>query len=199
MKKLPWSWFDHRTDLPQWLLAGIGQIVVEWSVLERELEELIRLSMDVDIRIGRVTAKGMNARTRIAVATNLLQARIYYDDLDHQILIDFTKLRNRITETTQSKRDMVAHGLWERRNKQWRVLRLSASRPIPQLQPEIKNLARAILPQAEPITRDKLRAISREIVADAKAVEALCERVHAALAPLQSTRPQYTRRRRNTP
>jgi hypothetical protein len=57
MKKLPWSWFDHRTDLPRWLLAGIGQIVVEWAVLERELEELIRVLMDADIRLGRIMPK----------------------------------------------------------------------------------------------------------------------------------------------
>lgn len=50
MKKLPWTWFDHRADLPQWLTSDIGQIIVEWAVLEREIEELIRLLVDVDIR-----------------------------------------------------------------------------------------------------------------------------------------------------
>ena len=54
MKKLPWSWFDHRTDLPKWILRGIGQVTVEWSVLERELEETIRLLMDVTLQNGRI-------------------------------------------------------------------------------------------------------------------------------------------------
>jgi len=32
-KKLKTFWFDHRTDLPHWISAGIGQAVAEWSVL----------------------------------------------------------------------------------------------------------------------------------------------------------------------
>ena len=34
-------WLDPRSDLPDWLLAGIGRIAVEWSLLEYELEETI--------------------------------------------------------------------------------------------------------------------------------------------------------------
>ena len=54
------------------VLSGIGQIVVEWALLERELEEIIRLLMDGPIRLGRITGKGMNAKTRVTVATNLI-------------------------------------------------------------------------------------------------------------------------------
>ena len=39
LTKLNLGWFDHRTDVPSWVASGIGQINVEWSVLERELEE----------------------------------------------------------------------------------------------------------------------------------------------------------------
>lgn len=56
-KKLKDGWFDHRTDLPQWLSIGIGQVIVEWAVLERELEEVVRLLMDADIAVGRIVTK----------------------------------------------------------------------------------------------------------------------------------------------
>ena len=57
------AWFDHRTDIPQWAKNGVAQIIIEWSVLERELEELIRLLMDTDIQHVRILTARMNART----------------------------------------------------------------------------------------------------------------------------------------
>ncbi len=71
---IPWIWFDHRTDLPKWLTSAIGQVAVEWSALERELEELNRLLMDVELKIGRMATTGMNVRTRLLVAKNFIQA-----------------------------------------------------------------------------------------------------------------------------
>jgi hypothetical protein len=65
------AWVDHRTDIPQWAKDGVAQIIIEWSVLERELEELIRLLMDTDIQHVRILTARMNARTRILAATHL--------------------------------------------------------------------------------------------------------------------------------
>ncbi len=70
MKQLPWSWFDHRTDVPQWLASWIGRSAIEWSVLERELEQLIQLLLDIDIQSARILVNRMNARTRVNTATN---------------------------------------------------------------------------------------------------------------------------------
>ena len=72
MKKLAWSWFDHRTDVPQWIASGIGRVAIEWSVLERELEELIQLVLDIDIKDARILVNKMNVRARIFMVTNLL-------------------------------------------------------------------------------------------------------------------------------
>jgi hypothetical protein len=65
MKQLSLGRFDHRTDLPQWITSRIGQIVVEWSVLERELEELIQMLINTDIGFSHIITNRMNARTRI--------------------------------------------------------------------------------------------------------------------------------------
>jgi hypothetical protein len=195
LKKPDWVWFDPRTDLPQWLLSGIGQVIVEWAWLERELEEVIRILMDADIRLARIINKGMSAKTRVLVARNLLQARIYEQQLPPDMLTDFVSLGNRITVTTQNNRDMLAHGLWDRRNGKWRVLRVSATRATPQLRPELARLARAVLPSSEPITRTKLASYIGEIIGDANAVEAFGQRLVVELPPSQHKRPQYSRRR----
>ena len=195
MKQLPWSWFDHRTDLPRWLTSGIGQIVVEWAVLERELEELIRLLMDVDIRSGRIVCNRMNARTRIEVARNLIQGHVYHDKLPKTFLNDFQSLGKEMTQT-QTKRDMLAHGVWDRSKGKWRVLRLAASRKTPPLRPQIESLFRAVLPQIQLVTAHDLRIITDEIVARSGSVVVFCQRVEGALDSLRYRPPQYRRRRR---
>jgi len=63
MKQLSSIWFDHRTDLPQWITLRVAQILVEWSVLERELEQLIHMLINTDIGIARVVTNRMNAQT----------------------------------------------------------------------------------------------------------------------------------------
>ena len=196
MSKLPWIWFDHRSDLPKWLTSELGQITVEWSMLERDMEEVIRLLMDAGIKTGRITTTGMNLRTRVIVATNFLQAYIYDDRIDSKILDDFAKIGTKIVEKTESKRNMVVHGLWAKHEGQWWVLRNSASRAVPMLQPQLKRLARAVLPQREVITCDKLEAITAEIIQASHDVLAMHGRIETALAPLQHKSPVYTRRRR---
>jgi hypothetical protein len=196
MKQLPWSWHDHRTDLPRWLTSGIGQIIVEWAVLERELEELIRLLMDVDIRSGRIACNRMNARNRIEMAKNLIQGHVYHRKLPATFLRDFLALGKKIAEKVQYKRDMVAHGVWDRTTGKWYVLRLAASRKTPTLAPEIEGLSRAVLPQRQPITAADLRKTTDEVVAKSESVVAFCQRLQCALSPLRYKPPQYTRRRR---
>jgi hypothetical protein len=195
MKKLPWSWFDHRTDLPKWILRGIGQVTVEWSVLERELEETIRLLMDVTLQNGRIITNRMNVKTRIALIENLLQARIYSSQIDPQINVGFSNFGRTIAEKLESKRNMLIHGLWDRHEGKWHVLRLAAKRPTPALEPDIPHLSRAVVPQREVITAKKLRSITREIVSASKKIERLCKQISASLPASQHKPPEYTRRR----
>jgi hypothetical protein len=81
LAKLSLAWFDHRTDIPNWIASGIGRVAAEWSVLERDLEELIRLLMDADIQMVRVATNQINARVRILIATNLMQAHVTQNKL----------------------------------------------------------------------------------------------------------------------
>jgi hypothetical protein len=44
---------------------------------KRELEELIQLVLDIDIKDARILVNKMNVRARIFMVTNLLQGHIY--------------------------------------------------------------------------------------------------------------------------
>jgi hypothetical protein len=198
MKELPVNWFDHRTDLPQWIASRIAQIVVEWSVLERELEELIQMLMNTDIGFSRIMTNRMNARTRIAAALSLIEWYVFHKRVDASFLKEFEKIGARISNETQSRRDIVAHGLWSRTKGEWWVLKLRGQRSTPELKPELKKLSRAFLPQREAVTKDKLNTTIQKIVSDARAIEDFCKRIHRARSAeqFQYAPPKYTRRRR---
>jgi len=196
-KKLKTVWFDHRTDLPQWISVGIGQAVAEWAVLERELEEVIRILLDDEIEQVRILVNTMNVRARDATIKHLVESHLLYGKLKRGDLWRFNRLSKKI-ERYQTNRDMLAHGLWCKFGKSWFVLQVRQTRVVPELRPTLKNLSRATLPQRQKITRAKLRSICRQIVALAKRLEKYGKRVERALAtfaPLRSTPPKYTRRR----
>jgi hypothetical protein len=168
-------------------------------VLERELEQLIHLLTDSDIGIARIVTNRMNARTRVAAIGHLIEWYVYHDRIAPSFLKQFGKLGNRITTQTQTKRDMLVHGLWSVVDGEWWVLRLVGQRATPELRPDLDRLSRALLPQRESITREKLDAIIEQIVSDARAVQAFCDELCGVLAPSRYTPPAYTRRRRNIP
>jgi hypothetical protein len=198
MKHLKLDWFDHRTDLPKWLTSRIGQIVVEWSVLERELEELIQMLTNTDIGFSRIMTNRMNARTRVATVLSLLEWYVFHGRIKDTFLEEFEKIGAHINNETQNKRDIVAHGLWTRREGQWWVLKLRGQRRTPELKPELKRLSRAFLPQKEAVSKAKLDITIQEIVSAARAIEDFCKRVHSARPSEQFSYapPKYTRRRR---
>jgi hypothetical protein len=197
IEKLKPAWFDHRTDVPKWISAGIGQIAIEWSVLERELEELIRLLLDADIQQVRILVNKLNARGRVMIASYLLEMHILQDKLTSAELNQFMKLGKNIDPDLQNKRDMVVHGLWAKHKGKWHVMRLRQTRKTPQLEPNLKRLSRAVLPQRQIVTADYLASIANEIVAGAREIDSFCQQIQAAFAPLKHKPPKYTRRRRD--
>jgi hypothetical protein len=201
MKEIQTIWFDHRTDLPKWITSRIGQIVVEWSVLERELEELIQMLVNTDIGFTRIMVNRLNARNRISSCHSLIEWYVFHKRIGDTFLKEFSKIENRIANITQNKRDMVAHGLWSFIKGNWWVLKHRGQRPTPELGPELKRLSRAFIPQRELITREKLDKIIQEVISDARAVQDFRERLYPAKPDEQfKYEPaKYTRRRRRAP
>jgi hypothetical protein len=196
IQKLKPAWHDYRTDIPQWVSSGIGQVAVEWAVLERELEELIRLLIDVDIQHGRIIVNWMNAKTRSVAAQHLIQAHILQDKLKSHHLETFMKVAEKI-EPLQTKRDILAHGVWGMHEGHWSTLKTRQSRKTPQLEPNLKKLGRAVLPQRDLVDQNRFKADAQEIADAAKAIVSFCAALQNALAPLRNTPPKYSRRRRD--
>jgi hypothetical protein len=194
MAKRPWKWFDHQTDVPQWVAAGIGRATIEWAVVERELEELINLLLDVDIQISRIMVNRMNARNRIDAVRNLIQGHVLAKTLPAAKLTEFNKLST-AASAAQGKRDILAHGLWSKHNNEWWVLKLRQARNTPHYAPDLPKLSRAVLPQREQINAGKLRSIAKEIVGVATGVQMYRENLESALAPSRYNRLPYTRKR----
>lgn len=197
--RLKEAWFDHGTDIPKWAKIGIAQIIVEWAVLERELEEVVRLVMDGEIQNVRILTGKMNARGRIEAAAYLIEAHIYEERVDKNILKRFHKLGKHIEENLQPLRDMVAHGLWGKFNNKWHVLKMRKRRKTPELGLKMDYVSRPVLPQREEMTLEKLHQAVLQIVEGTKSIEAFCEDWKSLLPPSQYKSPVYSRRKAHYP
>jgi hypothetical protein len=187
-------WFDHRTDLPQWLSIGIGQLIAEWSMLDKELEELIRILIDGDFQQTRILLFKVSGRTRIPIIKALIESHVLGGRLKSSEKSKFNKIQKRILAELNN-RNLIAHGLFTKRGKSWKVLQTRDSRAIPELQPHIDQLARAVLPQSIKVTRVTLTACCRRTVSIAKQVEAMSKRFERKLGSSRDRPPSYTRRR----
>lgn len=94
----------------------------------------------------------------------------FHGRIKDAFLKEFEKIRARINNETQNKRDIVAHGLWTRKKGKWWVLKLRGQRRTPELKPQLKKLRVHFLPQKEVITKEKLDATIKEIVSAARAI-----------------------------
>ena len=189
-------WFDHRTDLPQWLSVGIGQTVSEWAVLERELENIIRILIDSEVAHSRILLFRVNTRTRIAIIKALIEFHTLHGRLKRADKTRFVRVQKDIDKEA-GNRNLLAHGLWTKRSKSWFVLQTRESRSIPELQPTLESLSRAVLPQSIKITRAKLRSFCTRAVSLSRRLERIAARFERALGPLRYTQPPYTRKRPN--
>jgi hypothetical protein len=185
LENVPFVWLDPRLDMPAWLFAGIGRIAAEWSYLESELEETIRVLHDTDVKRARIAVTGMNVRSRLACISSLLQAHGLID-----LSIEFAKLTKTISDNRQPERDKIVHGLWSKLNKNWIVIRSSGVRSIP----DIGRISRSTLPQQETSSkisisdiRDRIRFARQEVVSFRK-------RVYALLPPSEHKSPQQLSR-----
>jgi hypothetical protein len=125
---------------------------------------------------------------------HLLEAHVLNQTLPATRLKEFIKLQDDI-EGAQNYRDVLAHGLWSKRNNEWWVLKLRQRRKTPQYAPDIESLSRAVLPQREHMTAGKLRSIAKEIVSVAEAVRNYREALETPLSPCRYTRLPYSRKR----
>jgi hypothetical protein len=185
MAQIPFVWLDPSLDMPAWIFAGIGRIAAEWSYLEWELEETIRVLHDTDIKRARIAVTGMNVRSRIMCIVGLLQA----SDL-HSLANQFGKFSKTLTEDREPERNKVAHGLFAKLNNEWNVIRTSGVRSVQ----NVGKITRSALPQRELVTRDSLQEIHSRIRAAHREIADFRKRIVGALPPSQHKSPQQLSR-----
>src|SRR4029079_2663499 len=132
-KRLKAFWFDHRTDLPQWLATGVAQTISEWAVLERELEGVIRILINGEVEQTRIMLFRVNTRTRIAIIKALIESHILHGRLKRADKTRFIRIQKDIANEANN-RNLLAHGLWTKHGRSWFVLQTRDSRQIPELQ-----------------------------------------------------------------
>lgn len=191
MKPVKWIWLAHRRDVPTRLTNLVGQIAIEWSDLEWQLEETIRQLLDASIREGRITTSGMNMKARIYVARNLVQGLVIEKKLPASFVTDLDKIGTRITRKLEGQRNKLIHGLWGRLNGKWYVLRTSGTRTVKELRPELEKVARATFPQREEMNETKMNSILGLIRRARENVELYCGKVENALPPSQHKSPRH--------
>jgi|HubBroStandDraft_6_1064221.scaffolds.fasta_scaffold703823_2 hypothetical protein len=178
---IPFVWLDPCLDMPAWLFAGIGRIAAEWSYLEWELEETIRVLHDTDVKRARIAVTGMNVRSRVMCIANLLQAQ----DL-HSMSSQFAKLGKTLTDEREPERNKVAHGLFSKLNNEWFVIRTSGVRTVH----NIGRVSRSTLPERELITRDALRETRSRIRLARREIASFRKQIVGALPPSQHNSPR---------
>ena len=178
------NWISHRTDVPQWLAAEVGRIAVEWSDLEWQLEEIIRLLVPTHIQHSRILTNRMSMRNRLRVAENLALAHANNKTLPKKFYEDMREFSTKI-ERVEVERNYFIHGHWGRREGVWQLLISVGSRELPE---PTGRLPRAVLPQRLPITtketgkaRATIKGIRDELISFRQKLEA--SKLEAALTP----------------
>jgi hypothetical protein len=175
-------WVEYRTDIPNWLALEIGRIAVEWSRLEAHFEEVIRLLMPAEMYIGRIATTGMNIRTRVAVASNLVRGHVLHGLLKQATHDEITSIGADVTDgknRIDADRNKLVHGLWARVEGRWELIRSSGTRPLD----PVGKTARAVLPQREPADPAKIKETRKRIRALNQRLIAFCATLESELPP----------------
>jgi hypothetical protein len=167
-----------RVDLPPWLAEGIGQIASEWSHLEWQLEDAIRVLLQTDVKRARIVTTGMNIRTRGTCLVSLMQAM----NVSETLITAVAAINKCISDQLESERNKIVHGLWAKAGNEWRLLIRTGARkqPIPGRKGKFR---RSVLPEEEIVTPTSLSAIRKRIKEKRLQMKVVRQQLEAALAP----------------
>lgn len=93
-------------DIPAEHITLIGHVVLEWSRLEKSLEELIWAYLGVDVDEGRIITARLDARYKMNMFRGLAEVLMQENDFS-----DMRRILHRMAEL-YSVRSLVVHGNW---------------------------------------------------------------------------------------
>ena len=175
--------------LPALLLREIGRIVTIFSCVEHEMNLLTFSLLRLSPVEGRLALARQNVRSRFHLISLLLVAN------NISITHNLKALASEIEEL-EEMRDWVAHGVW---SKDGKIFRLEISRGTWRPRGSQRKVERKIIPAAAPVDYQSLRRISDVAVELLAVVEDTHKQIVAQLRPLPGKRPASRRARTKSP
>lgn len=195
MKKLPWIWVVERTDIPKWLATDIGRVAVEWSYLEFQTQEIIRLLMATNVKFARIITTGMSLRTRLQNTSHLLHAYVYNEDIDKSLIDGFSHITYYINNQIEPDRNYLIHGTWAKVEGKWILIRSArGSRGHSQLGKF--KLPRSVLPELKPWTHEKTEELRAKIQKAHTDLDTFTTNLETALPPSSHKSPRQRKQDR---
>ena len=183
----------HRTSIPAWLAKGIGHIAAEWSALEWELEDTIRILLAIDIGNAKIATTGMNMKSRFTTATNLTQAYLLQKAIPVELCEELINIERRV-RNVEEDRNKYVHGLWGLVEGKWYLLWQRQQRAVSDFGKRAHGkplkLRRAVLPTLDPVTDDKMQSVRLELKACVAVMDAYRKKLEAALPPSPHKSPR---------
>jgi len=141
--------------LPPSMTREIGRIVVHWAYFEQCVQQMNWQTLGITPAAGRLALREPRVEDRLEMLHDLVKLRDgEWDDALFRDILKRTKL-------AKAKRDLVAHGLWAKREDGWFV---ELSRGMwPKNLREFVRGSRKITTQLIPMTLEKLREATSEI------------------------------------
>lgn len=174
--------------LPALLLREIGRLITVFSCIEHEMNLLTFSLLRLSPAEGRLALARQNVRSRFHLISLLLGAN------DISVTHNLKALASEIEEL-EEMRDWVAHGVW---SKDGKIFRLEISRGTWQPRGSHRKVERKIIPAAAPVDYRSLRRISDVAVELLEVIGDTHKQILAQLKPLPGKR-RVLRRSRATP
>jgi hypothetical protein len=99
--------YPAETNLPQWMIDGIGRVTVAQAFLEWRVTVLVFDLLMIDHPEGRVTLKDQSAFDRFKTVKSLLNLRGITSAVDVNAL-------GKVIEECTTRRNQLVHGIWSR-------------------------------------------------------------------------------------
>jgi len=157
--------------LPASMSREIGRIIVHWAYFEQCVQQMNWQTLDITPAAGRLALREPRVENRLEMLHDLVKLREgEWDDKLYRSILTRTKLAT-------AKRDLIAHGLWAKRDEGWYV---ELTRGVwPKNLRQLVTGSRKVTTQLIPMDTDKLREATNEI---ASLIEDLGKLRESALA-----------------
>ena len=138
----------HHQKLPLLNYRKIGEITVQWNLVEVYLQTIVWHYLGLDYKRGRLLTYGLNARQKIGLFKSLTSRWI-----DDPTIKTKIRLIAKAANTLCDKRNEIVHGIWGYENDPKELYLL-----------QISNIRQRVIPAASKTRFEDLQSTVRDVV-----------------------------------